>query len=61
MSDTATEVQMDRMKQMRDLEESNPGAYALAFAWLAGVATINTELAEHLDNAFDFVKRTYPR
>ena len=52
---------MDRMKRMRDLAESNPKAYAYAFAWLAGAATANPELGEHLDKAIDFVKRTYPR
>ena len=71
MSETATEVQMDRMNQMRDLakSKSNPvnvvtdasaDVYAYAFAWLAGVATINPELGEHLDKAINFVKRTYP-
>ncbi len=61
MSKTATEVQMDRMNRMRDLAESNPDVYAYAFAWLAGVATINPELGEHLDKAIDFVERTYPQ
>ena len=60
MSETATEVQMDRMKQMRDLAESNPDVYAYAFAWLAGVASINTELGEHLDKAINYVERTFP-
>ena len=61
MSETATEAQMDRMKQMRDLAGTNPAMYAYAFAWLAGVATINVELGEHLDKAIDFVERTFPR
>ena len=61
MSETATEVQMDRMKQMRELAESNPAVYAYAFAWLAGVATVNAELGEHLDKAINYVKRTFPR
>ena len=61
MSKTATEVQMDRMKQMRGLAESNPDVYRLTFAWLAGTASINPELGEHLDKAIDFVKRTFPR
>ena len=60
MSETAAEVQMDRMKQMRELAESNPDVYAYAFAWLAGAATANTELGEHLDKAIHFVERTYP-
>ena len=51
---------MDRMNQMRDLAESNPELYAYAFAWLAGAATINPELGEHLDKAINFVERTYP-
>lgn len=51
---------MDRMNQMRDLAGTNPDVYAFAFAWLAGVATINAELGEHLDKAIDFVERTYP-
>ncbi len=52
---------MDRMKRMRDLAESNPAVYAYAFAWLAGAASVNTELDEHLDKAIHFVERTYPR
>ena len=60
MSETATEAQLDRMNQIKDLAESNPDVYAYAFAWLAGVATINAELGEHLDKAIDFVERTYP-
>ena len=51
---------MDRMDRMRKLAESNPDVYAYAFAWLAGVASINTELGKHLDKAIDYVKRTYP-
>ena len=49
------------MNQMSDLAESNPDAYARVFAWLTGVATINTELAEQLDKAIDYMKRTYPQ
>ncbi len=60
MSETATEVQMDRMKRMRDLAESNPKAYVFAFAWLAGVATTNTELGEQLDKATHYVEQTFP-
>ena len=60
MSETAAEVQMDRMNQIKDLAESNPDVYAYAFAWLAGAATVNLELGEQLDKAIDFVKRTYP-
>ena len=52
---------MDRMKQMKDLAKSNPDVYAYAFAWLAGVATINPELGEHLDKAIDYVERTFPQ
>ncbi len=51
---------MDRMNQMKDLAETNPHAYSYAFAWLAGVATINAELGEHLDKAINYVKRTFP-
>ena len=58
MSETATEV---RMKQIRDLAESNPDAYRLVFVWLAGVATINPELGEQLDKAINYVERTFPR
>ena len=60
MSETATEVQMDRMKQMRELASPKVDAYRLAFAWLAGVASINAELDEHLDKAINYVKRTFP-
>ena len=60
MSETATEVQMDRMKRMRDLAESNPDFYAYAFAWLAGAASINTELSDQLDKAINYVERTFP-
>ncbi len=62
MSETATEVQMDRMNRMRKLTESTtPDAHAYAFAWLAGAATISPELGEHLDKAIDFVERTFPQ
>ena len=61
MSETATEVQMDRMKQMKDLAKSNPDAYVFVFAWLAGAASANTELGEHLDKAIDYEKRVFPR
>ena len=52
---------MDRMDRMRKLAKTNPDAYAYAYAWLEGAATINPELSEHLDKAIDFVERTYPR
>ena len=61
MSETATEVQMDRMERMEDLAESRPDAYILAFAWLAGAGDINPELGERVDKAIDFVERTFPR
>ncbi len=51
---------MDRMKRIKDLAESNPGAYRYAFAWLAGAASGNTELGEHLDKAINYVERTFP-
>ncbi len=51
---------MDRMDRMKDLAQSDSYIYAYAFAWLAGVATVNAELGEHLDKAIDFVKRTFP-
>ena len=60
MSETATEVQMDYMSRMKTLAESNPDAYAYAFAWLVGAASLNPELGKHLDKATDFVERTYP-
>ena len=61
MSETATEVQMDRMKQMRKLAGPNPDVYAYAFAWLAGVASLNEELGEHLDKAINWAERTFPQ
>lgn len=61
MSETATEIQMDRMKRMRDLAESNPEAWSYAFVWLVGVANVNAEIGEHIDKAIDFVERTFPR
>ena len=63
MPETPTDVQTDRMIQMRDLAESNPDAYAyaFAFAWLAGAATANPELGEHLDKAIDYVERIFPQ
>ena len=51
---------MDRMKRIRDLAESNPDAYRLVFVWLAGAATANTELGEHVDKAINYVERTFP-
>ncbi len=61
MSKTATEVQMDRINRMKSLAKTNPEFYAYAFAWLAGVASLNAELAEHVDKAIDYVERTYPQ
>ena len=61
MSETAAEVQMDRMKRIKDLAESNPDVYRLVFAWLAGVASANPPLRSHLDKAVNYVERTYPR
>lgn len=62
MSDTAAEVQMGRMNRMKKLTESTtPDAHAYAFAWLAGAATINPELREHLDKAINYVERTFTR
>ncbi len=60
MSETATEALMGRMKRMRELAESNPDAYRLVFVWLAGAASANTELGEHLDKAIHYVERTFP-
>ena len=59
MSDTPTEIQMDRINRMRVLAETEPAVYRLAFAWLSGVGSVNTELGEHIEDAIDYVQTTY--
>ena len=60
MSETATEVQMARIRRLQQLAEVDPIVWRHAFAWLAGVATVNAELGEHLDKAINYVERTFP-
>ena len=59
MSETATEVQMDRISRMDKLTETTPDVYRYAFAWLAGAGSVDSELAERIDKAIDFVERTF--
>ena len=61
MGDTPTEVLMDRISRMKALAENNTEFWAYAFGWLAGVASLNAELGEHLDEAIDYVERTFLR
>ncbi len=58
---TPLEIQGDYMSRMRVLVGTNPDVYAYAFAWLAGAASANPKLGEHINKAIDFVERTYPR
>ncbi len=59
MTEQNTTRRHTQMVRMKELAEIHPLAYTLAFAWLAGVGDINKELGERVDDAIDYVERTY--
>ena len=62
MSDTTTKASdVGQMDRMRDLAESNPDVWRYAFAWLAGVGRIRPEMSKDIDEAIDYVERTFPQ
>ena len=67
MNDTIIKASPDRLRmdqqmdQMNELAEANPDIYRHIFYWLNGAGGVNHELGNHLEEAVNYVKRTFPQ
>ena len=56
MTETTLQGQMDRLK---DLAQNEPDVYRWTLAFLIGAGGIDKELGEHINEAINYVERTY--